>query len=280
MQYIRREQVAVMNHHYHYYTLDYFLKAQKELGMKTIEFWAGSPHIWMDHYCAYDVNKVKDKIASYDFHIGCVTPENTAYMYQVAGWEEEQKDRAFKYFSNGIHLTAELGCDRMGINCGWGYLGEDKKEGYKRSTEMLSRLAQVAEREGILLMAETTPRGFGNVVCTLEDLKELISTVGNKALKPMLNTTAMSCAGETMEDWFEAFGNDIEHIHFVDGMPEGQLIWGDGIHDLAEWISVLNRYGYDKYLGQDITDGRYIEHPEFYDKRSIRNLERYMRPED
>lgn len=277
MPYIRREQVAAMNHHYHYYTLDYFLREQAGLGLKTIEFWAGSPHIWMDHYTAYDTERVKNQIASYGFQVACVTPENTMYPCQASAWVEELRERSFAYFSNGICLTAELGCDKMSMNCGWGYVGEEKAETFKRSADMLARLADVAEKNGVLLMIESSCRDVSNVVCTLSDMKTMINTVGHPSLKPMINTTAVSCAEEMLEEWFDAFGADIKHIHFVDGNPEGQLIWGDGIHSLAKWLEVLEHYGYEGCLGQDITDGRYFEHPEFFDKRNIRNLERYMK---
>ena len=48
MKLINREQIAGMNIHYLFYSLDYFLDKQAELGFKTIELWGGAPHFYLD----------------------------------------------------------------------------------------------------------------------------------------------------------------------------------------------------------------------------------------
>ena len=45
---------------------------------------------------------------------------------------QEHIRRSFGYFSNGIRLAAELGCEYMEVNSGWGYWNEDKEEAWKR----------------------------------------------------------------------------------------------------------------------------------------------------
>ena len=47
---IRREQYAPMNMHHQLYPLEYFLKTQRDLGVKTIELWAGGPHFYVDDH--------------------------------------------------------------------------------------------------------------------------------------------------------------------------------------------------------------------------------------
>ena len=47
---INREQLAGMNIHYLFYSLEYFLDAQKEAGFKTIELWPGTPHFFLSLY--------------------------------------------------------------------------------------------------------------------------------------------------------------------------------------------------------------------------------------
>ena len=46
---IRREQLAAVNINYRMYPFQDFLDTQRELGMKTIELWAGAPHFLMDY---------------------------------------------------------------------------------------------------------------------------------------------------------------------------------------------------------------------------------------
>ena len=157
---IRREQVAGMNIHYVNYSLDYFLDAQQRIGFKSIELWCAAPHVWLDHMRYYDAKEIRKKIESRGLAVHVLTPENCTYPYQFAAKEPEHIERSFGYFSNGIRLANELGCEYMEVNSGWGYWNEDKQEAWKRSAAMLHRLAEVAKENGITLVMESIPRGF------------------------------------------------------------------------------------------------------------------------
>ena len=141
---IRREQVAGMNIHYLNYSLDYFLDVQQRLGFKSLELWCGAPHVWLDHMRYYDAKAIQKKIQDRGLQVHVLTPENCLYPYQVAAKEPEHVQRSFSYFRNGIRLAEELGCSLMEINSGWGYWNEDREEAWKRSADMLSRLAEAA----------------------------------------------------------------------------------------------------------------------------------------
>ena len=41
--------------------------------------------------------------------------------------------------------------------------------------------------------------------------------VNHPNLKVMIDTTAMGVAGETIDEWFDTFGDEIIHMHFIDG---------------------------------------------------------------
>ena len=273
---IRREQVAGMNIHYVNYSLDYFLDAQQRAGFKTIELWCAAPHVWLDHMHYYDAKQIAKKIRNRDLTVQVLTPENCTYPYQFAAKEPEHVARSFGYFSNGIRLAEELGCKYMEVNSGWGYWNEDREEAWKRSRDMLARLADVAADHGITLVMESIRPEESQLVITVQDAKRMIDEVGSPHLKAMVDTCAMGVANETLEDWFQTFGDDVKHMHFIDGQPYGHLIWGDGSHHLGQFIETLNKYHYEGYLGQEITDGKYFEDPARHDLRNMRNFERYM----
>ncbi len=273
---IRREQVAGMNIHYLNYSLDYFLDAQQRLGFKSLELWCGAPHVWLDHMRYYDAKAIRKKIQDRGLQVHVLTPENCLYPYQVAAKEPEHVQRSFSYFQNGIRLAAELGCSLMEINSGWGYWNEKREEAWKRSADMLSRLAGTAREYGITLVMESLRPEESQIVTNLAQEKEMLHEVDSPYLKPMADLCAVSVAGETLTDWFEAFGEDLKHMHFIDGDPYGHLIWGDGAHHLGKEIAVLNQYGYSGLLGQEITDGRYYDDPAAADFRNMKNFERYM----
>jgi protein FrlC len=273
---IRREQVAGMNIHYLRYSLDYFLNAQRDIGFKTIELWCGAPHVWLDHMKYYDVADIRKKLKDRGLTVQVLTPENCTYPYQFAAKEPEHMQRSFGYFSNGIHLAAELNCQFMEVNSGWGYWNENKEDAWKRSREMLSRLADVGKKDNITLVMEAIRPEESQLVIDLPSTKRMFDEVNHPNLEIMIDTCAMGVAGETMEDWFKVFGEHIKHTHFIDGEPYGHLIWGDGKHHLGQFIETLNKYGYEGYLGQEITDSKYYNDPAMHDLRNMRNFERYM----
>ena len=95
----------------------------------------------------------------------------------------------------------------------------------------------------------------------------------------MVDTVAMSVSGETLDQWFDCLGSDIRNMHFVDCNPYGHLVWGDGDRSLGDWVRTLAERGYDGFLGQEITDERYLLDPAAADFRNVHNLERYFEDE-
>ena len=274
---IKRSQVAGMNIHYVKYSLEYFLEAQRKAGFETIELWCGAPHVWLDHYQYYHADRIRKKIEQYELKLACVTPENCIYPWQVAAWEPEWRERSFQYFKNGIQLTAELGCEKMEINSGWGSNTETKEDAWGRSQDMLGRLAEEAQKNGIVLVIESLRKEESQIVHSLSDLKKMLEEIHHPSLLPMVDTCAMCCAGENLEEWFEAFHGKIAHMHFVDCDPQGHLIWGDGKQQMGKWIEILNRYQYTGYLGQEITDEKYYTDPAKADCQNMKNFEQYIK---
>ncbi len=180
-----------------------------------------------------------------------------------------QRERVYQYYVNGIKAAAELGAGMMSMNSGWGYWNEDRQEAWKRSKDMIVRLCQAAEKEGIVLTMESLRRAESQLAYDLENTKKLFEEVNHPALKLMIDTTAMGVAGETPRQWFEAFGKDIVNTHFIDGNPYGHLVWGDGTSDLESWLEILKEYHYEGILGLEITARRYYEDPMAADRRNI-----------
>lgn len=142
---INREQLAGMNIHYLFYSLEYFLDAQKEAGFKTIELWPGTPHFFLSYIEYSDCKHVRKLLDERDLTVKVITPENCTYQYQFAAQEKEQFEKSMAYFKKALDAGEELGVETMAINSGWGYWNEDREEAWKRSREMLSVLAEYAK---------------------------------------------------------------------------------------------------------------------------------------
>lgn len=276
MRLLRREQIAGMNCHYYNYSLDYFMDSMEMYGYETIALWGGAPHFYLDYLTYSDCREIRRKAAMHDLKIKCFTASSGTYGYQMGMQPESQRERVYLYYVNGIRAAAELEAGMMSMNSGWGYWNEDKQEAWKRSKDMIIRLCDVAEKEGVVLTMESLRRAESQLAYSLENTKKLYEEIDHPALKLMIDTTAMAVAGETPGQWFEAFGDDIVNTHFIDGNPYGHLAWGDGTSDLEGWLKVLKEYHYEGILGLEITSRNYYEDPRTADRKNMEALLKFV----
>lgn len=273
---IKRTQIVGMNQHYRRFSFDYFLDCQQRVGIQNIELWCGASHFWLDHESHDDIGSLKKKLKNRGISVVSVTSPSMAYQYQYASQEPEGLENSFRYFCNGIQVAAELGADRAVVNSGWGYLNEDYGEMWKRSREQLRRLAEVGEKEGVTLVMESLREDESNIVNNLETAKKMFREVNHPNLKVMVDSIATGAAGESLSLWFEAFGKDLIHMHFLDGDPYVHNAWGDGNTPLEQQLKEINDWGYEGFLVQEIADERYLSDPFAADVKNMRVLERYI----
>lgn len=224
-----------------------------------------------------DAKVVRKKIESRGLQVKVFTPENVMYQYQMAAQTPELFEKSFQYFKNGLQVASELGCKIMQTNSGWGYWNEDREEAWKRSREMISKLADEAGKLGICLAMESLRPQESQLVVTLKDAKRMYDEVNSPNLKILIDTTAMSVQGETIDDWFDVFGDEVIHTHFIDSNPYGHLAWGFGNRSLQEYLEALNRHNYQGCLGQELTEFDYYENPGEIDRKNMAAFEPFIR---
>ena len=276
MPHLRREQLAGMGIHYMYHSFDYFLDCQQELGFKTIEMWCGRPHFFLDDHGYQSTSELKKKVEAHGLHIGVFTPECAMYNYLICAHDEYARKRALGYYTNGIRAAGEVGAKVMLTNCCGCDWNEDPERVFERAVQMLHKLAPVAADCGVTLAVETVRPEESRMIIKLPELARLLKAVDHPNVKAALDLTAVGVAGETVKEWFETLGSDIRHMHFVDGRPYGHLVWGDGLHPMADYIELMNQYGYEGYLGQEITDDRYFADPREADRRNMAAFEPFF----
>lgn len=276
MKLIDISRISVLSLHYNNYTLDYFLDCQEKLGIKNVELLSAHQGLWMDEYGYQDPAPIRRKLEDRGLSCPVFTPENCAYGYQFAAKEPELKERCFRYFANGIRFGAELGAKILEANSGWGYWNEPEEEGFKRSAEMHSRLAEVAKEYGMTIACESLRPQETRIGYRLDQIKRLFDTVNHPNFKVMIDLTAMCVQGETVQRWFDTFGaENIIHSHFQDCDPYGHYVWGDGKQNLHDMLCAFLDNGYTGLFSQELTDGSYFEDPFYHDQRNMRNLRMY-----
>ena len=274
MKLIEQNQLAGMNIHYRYFSLEYFLESQARAGFSNIELWAGSPHFFLSDMDYDDCTRLKRKIQKYGLTVKVITPENCNVPYQFAASDPDLYRRSFSYFKNGLDAGEELGCTIMAVHSGRGNLNEDREEAWKRGRDMLARLADYAQAKKITLAMESLRPQETNLAVTLKDVKRMLDEIHHPNFKAMIDTCAMGVSGEDPEQWFQALGDEnIIHMHFVDGNPYGHLIWGDGRHNLEAWLKILQKHHYHGLLSQEITALDYCYEPA---KADVRNYQMFV----
>ena len=103
----------------------------------------------------------------------------------------------------------------MEANSGWGYWDEAEEDGLERAAEMHQRLCEVAEENGVTIVAESLRPQESRIGYSLQQMKRLFDLVDHPRFKVMIDLTAMSVSGETIQQWFDVFGKEnIVHAHF------------------------------------------------------------------
>lgn len=266
-------RIAGMNYYYRYYPIDYFLQSLVKNNISQFELWMATQHFMVDDHGYQNVEKFIEKIKEYELKIICLTPEQSnPKPYSLTAAEPHLKVKAEKYFKNVIKVAKLLNCPIVGFNAGWAYYSEDIGEAWKRSVEMMRKLSYYAEKQGVGLVVEALQPNESPLVNSIADLQKYISEVGSSNLNINLDLGAMARQGETIQDYFDAFGSRIKHCHFVDGAPSGHLAWGDGQRDVVNDLKVLSSNNYQGYLSFEFAQEKYFIDPDKVDEGTLQYI--------
>ena len=87
-------------------------------------------------------------------------------------------------------------------------------------------------------------------------------------LKLAIDLGAINSAGESVNEWFDSFGEDIVHCHFVDGTPVGHMPWGLGNLDMKEILQTFSKNGYEGGFSMEYVDSRSFINPGKWDSNT------------
>jgi sugar phosphate isomerase/epimerase len=147
-----------------------------------------------------------------------------------------------------IDLAGDLGVPAIRVFGGTLGDGVDRAKGYDLVADGLSSVADQAGERGVTLCIETHDDW-----CTPSDIAEVIRRVNHSAV--MVNWDIMHPVrrgGATMAEAYETLKPWIRHVHFHDGVTEGDKLSmvpiGTGDIDHATAVKLLLELGYDGYL--------------------------------
>jgi protein FrlC len=280
MAHVRRSQLAAIGIHYVYYPLDYMLDAQAKAGYRTIELLGQAPHYLIDDEGFQDPAEIRRKVEDRGMRIGVFTPECAVYHYRINLADEGAHARSMEYFKRAFEAAEGMGAHILLTNAIGATFDEEHERGYDRAVRSFAYLAPYAADHGVTIAVESVRPEESRICITLDEIAQLIEDVDRPSVRAGLDTVAMGVAGETPRQWFERLGDKIVHCHWIDGRPYAHLVWGDGVYPLERYLDVLNEFGYEGYLGQEITDGRYFDDPAEADRRNFDAFRPYLVEEE
>lgn len=268
---LKRSQLTGMNQHYRRYSFEEYLDNMVSCQITNLELWCGAPHFMLDARGFSDPAPYRRMAEErgLKFVSLCAPSMMWQYQYGISGKERQKQTAA--YYGNGVRVASQLGCRVMSINAGWGFWDEKASETRKRSMETIQKVGDLAQKEGVTLALETLQPAESNIVLTLNEAKSFYKKLDHPAVKMMIDTVAIGVAGETVEDWFQAFGRDVVHCHLVDGSPSGHRVFGDGEYPLKKMLKSFERNDYQGYLTMEL-GGMYLNDPFQADQRNMKIL--------
>ncbi|WP_334076709.1 sugar phosphate isomerase/epimerase family protein [Paenibacillus sanfengchensis] len=274
---IQLSQVAAANYHYKRYSVDYFLDSVAGLGFRNIELWASGPHFHLDYFTLEDIKQLNKKIKERELKVICLTPEQFVYPISISHPDPDYRKQSVEFFRRHIEAASLLECDRVLVTTGIAYLDADETETWKWIRESLGEICKTAEKEGVYLPVEAFTSFTTHVFNSAAHIAQMIQEVGSPNLKGLADTDVMATTGkDTIHDFIGELGDDLNHVHFVDGNPGGHLVPGEGKLDMAGALKALNDIDYKGYLGLELLDRRYILDPEKAMRDSLTWFEKHL----
>ena len=270
MNNVAAERLAASNLHYFFFPVEYAFEHISGAGYRNLEFFGATPHFFADSRCNLDCGRIRRLAADNGLNICCYHPEAGRHMLCIS--DNAWRKRSVDLFKRSVSITAELGARIMAVDVTGAFRDEHRASVEKRLVESLSAVCERANETGITLALAVSALDEPGCVHTLSDVASIISSVNSSSLKALLRVSRAAATGETVEQWFEALGDNIVYVHFTDGRPGGAYVWGEGCLPMEKLLNRFGAAGYCGYLSQFLDNDTYQDKPFEADTANMRAL--------
>ena len=271
MRKLNWDQFGIMNMNYLFYTLDYFLDAARDMGMKNINLWTANPHVHLEDSTDGEFRQLGEKIRSRGLRCFCVCPEQVVYPFNIAAEDQLIRSRSIASMKRAAELCRILESPLLHLCPGWGFY--DKPDGLETAWELareaIIEIAAFAAEQGVTLALEPLQIVESNLVGDIPSAKRMLEEVGLPNVKLLVDTCHMAVKGERLGDYFDTFGKDVVHIHLNES---GQVPWGYGDLPLREYIAQLEKHDFDGTITLEVCSRKHYIDPNHSVGRGIETV--------
>ncbi|MEU4570871.1 TIM barrel protein [Nonomuraea sp. NPDC023979] len=250
------------NFSYQHLPFERFLDDAADLGRSELELWGIAPHLHVPRASDAEARAIRRQAESRGLRVRCLTPEQVMYPVNVASPVTWLRAESVAMFRRAAELCVELGAELLLLTPGRGFEDEPVEAAWRRSVDAVGEIAAYAGALGVTCVLEPLQRVESNLVNDSRTLARMLDEIGAPNLGAVLDTVGMATAGEGVDDYFDALGDRVRHVHLIDGSPAGHLAWGDGELPLGDYLEALGRRGYGGAMTFELFgDGSYAFDP-------------------
>lgn len=278
MSKITMENFAIMTTSYQQYSFDYTISSINSLGIKNVDIWGGTPHFYHNDYSNEEVKKrlaeLRKKIEDKGMKVVIYTPETLGYPYTIADPNKNSVNRTIDFYKYSMDDALALGTNRLFLNTGTGLRDLPKEKSMEICVDSMQKICDEAYKRGITIMLEQLQPYESNICTDINAIKHIMDAVKSPALKVCVDLVAMDVANESLEMYFDTFGEDnIGFIHFSDSHHE---VCGTGNLPLREYIQTLEKHNYNSIVDLEINDSIYWEDPHTPHQQTVDYLKEFI----
>lgn len=276
---IKKEQIALGNYHYVSWSLDYFLKSAKNIGLENIEIWGAKPHITVDGHSIQAKKEIASKISEYGLKVVCFCPEQNTYPVDISTADNEFRRYSIEHMRRAIETASILGADTMLLCPGNGYIDEPRIDIRSRFLDSVAELLVTAQKNGVILALETQDQSDSLFLNTVYDQKSVIDEINHPYFKAMLDTVQLGQFDSSTAEDIHILGiQNIKHVHLgntilrekthnekqlPEGLGKGRSVCGhigfrEGNLPLAQYLFELGNAEYQRYITIEICQRPYF----------------------
>lgn len=255
------KKFVASNHLFYYYPLDYALDCIRDLGFSQLEFFGGTPHLYIDSETIVGIHSVIETVAQYNLKIVSFRAETISKRYRIGSEDTFVRKKSIQYFQNTIRAAFLLGAKQIIIDIRSRILDSDYSLYIKRVVADLKQLALVAKLYEVAIIISCVRQEQTSCIHSIYDLSHIIDEINEDNVGIALSTSIMAENGESISQWFRIFGNRILHINFIDGSLSGDRILGDGCLPMDNYYSEIISNRYQGLLGQWLENDSYFLSP-------------------
>lgn len=221
-----RDKVPILgsNVHYFYYDAGYYFESMAKAGYSEIEFYLGTPHIFIDGRFIDDFCGIKELADRAGIRITAVHPETISLRYSLCQPDDEWRSKSIAAYKNAVDFAVAIGADYVNTNLTGAARDLPFDLNWSRTIEAVEEIADYACRKGTELVLETESAEYEGFVTSLDLLESLLRELSNDKVGTGINLTAAKVAGESLTDWKLRLGDKCRYVRVCDVTEKKEVI--------------------------------------------------------